>query len=188
MDKQIITRLTKHFEDYAHIKEGVEFWFARDLQSLLGYGDLRNFLNVIEKAKESCKNAGVNAADHFVDATKMVTLGSGSEREVQDIILTRYACYLTAQNGDPRKEEIAFAQSYFAIQTRKQELIEERIALKERFEAREKLAASETELKVLLEDNIYPENLPPEEDIKKLERRIKKADKELANNSKRALE
>ncbi|MBI2112008.1 hypothetical protein HYT52_00530 [Candidatus Woesearchaeota archaeon] len=131
MNKQIITRLTKNFEDYAHTKEGIEFWFARELQKLLGYVDWRKFLGVIEKAKESCKNSGVNVEDHFVGSDKMVSLGSGSEREIEDIILTRYACYLIAQNGDPRKEEIAFAQSYFAIQTRKQELIEERIALKE---------------------------------------------------------
>jgi DNA-damage-inducible protein D len=150
MEKQIIIKLTKNFEDYAYEEEGIEFWFARDLQNLLGYGDLRNFMNVVEKAKESCKNVGFNVADHFVDATQMVTLGSGSKREVEDIILTRYACYLIAQNGDPRKEEIAFAQSYFAIQTRKQEIIEERIALKERLNARDKLVRSETELSKLI--------------------------------------
>jgi len=109
MKKQIITKLTKNFEDYVHNENGIEFWFARDLQNLLGYVEWRKFSGVIEKAKESCKNAGQKTNDHFVEATKMVRLGSGSEREVGDLKLTRYACYLIAQNGDPRKDEIAFA-------------------------------------------------------------------------------
>ncbi len=150
MKKELISTLTKTFEDYAHVKEGVEYWFARDLQRLLDYDEWRNFLKVIEKAKVACKNSQQKIEDHFVDANKMVRLGSGSERNVDDFMLTRYACYLIAQNGDPRKEEIAFAQSYFAIQTRKQELIEQRIALQERFEARKKLIASETELSKLI--------------------------------------
>ena len=277
MDKEIILKLRKTFEDYANIEEGVEFWFARDLKNLLGYEQWRNFLSVIQKAKDACNNAGNEVLDHFADVSKMVTLGSSSEREVQDLKLTRYACYLIAQNGDPRKEEIAFAQSYFAIQTRKQELVEERIRLKERFEARNKLIASETELSkliyergvddagfarirskgdealfggndtkkmknklnipknrpmadflptvtiaaknfateitnfnvkkdnlqgehkitgehirnnkrvrnVLLEDDIIPENLPAEEDIKKLERRVKKDEKKIAGSSRK---
>jgi len=131
MDKLIIIRLQKTFEDYARDAEGVDFWFARDLQVLLGYAQWRNFLAAIEKAKESCKNAGQVVEDHFADASKKVRIGSEAEREIDDIMLTRYACYLIAQNGDPRKEEIAFAQSYFAVQTRKQELIEQRIALQE---------------------------------------------------------
>src|SRR3989338_3211409 len=150
MNKEIILRLSKNFEDYAHQTDGVEFWFARDLQILLGYVEWRKFQGVIEKAKEACKNSGYNISDHFVDTAKKVKIGSEAEREIEDIILTRYACYLIAQNGDPRKEEIAFAQSYFAVQTRKLEVLEQRIALQERFEARNKLIASETELSKLI--------------------------------------
>ena len=150
MEKQIITKLTKNFEDYAHQENGVEFWFARDLQALLGYVEWRKFQGVIEKAKEACKNSGNDILDHFVGSDKMVQLGSGAERHIEDIMLTRYACYLIAQNGDPRKEEIAFAQTYFALQTRKQEVIEERLAQIERLQARQKLAASETELSKII--------------------------------------
>lgn len=150
MEKQIIAKLTKTFEDYVHEKEGLEYWFARDLQKLLGYVEWRKFINVIEKAKDSCNTAGFEIKDHFVEADKKVSLGSSAKREIDDFMLTRYACYLIAQNGDSRKEEIAFAQSYFAIQTRKQELIEERLKLKERFNAREKLVRSETELSKLI--------------------------------------
>ncbi len=279
MDKQIITKLHKSFEDYANEKDGIEFWFARELQTLLGYVEWRKFLGVIEKAKEACTNSGNDVKDHFVDAAKMVKIGSDTEREIDDIMLTRYACYLIAQNGDPRKEEIAFAQSYFAIQTRKQELIEQRIALQERFEARNKLIASETELSkliyergvddkgfarirskgdealfggfttlqmknklkipsnrpmadflptvtitaknlateitnfnvkkenlngeniithehvknnkkvrgLLVESGIVPEELPPEEDIKRLERKVKKDEEKIANVSKKRI-
>jgi len=144
MEKQLITKLTKNFEDYAHQEEGVEFWFARDLQQLLGYVEWRKFQGVIEKAKEACKNANNDIQDHFVGAAKMIAMPKEASKEIEDYKLTRYACYLIAQNGDPRKEQISFAQSYFAIQTRKQELIEQRIALQERFEARNKLISSET--------------------------------------------
>lgn len=146
MEKDIITQLNKTFEESAYEQDGIEFWLARELQLLLGYSDWRNFLNAIEKARESCNTSGEEVSDHFVDVTKMVRIGSGAERPQVDFMLTRYACYLIAQNGDPKKEQIAFAQSYFAIQTRKQELLEERIRLNERLQARVKLAAAETEL------------------------------------------
>ncbi|MCK9632569.1 MAG: DNA damage-inducible protein D [Methanoregula sp.] len=146
MKPAIIKRLHKNFEDYVHVQEGVEFWFARDLQILLGYTQWRNLLNVIDKAKESCKNSDHEISDHFADVSKMVVIGSGTERSIEDIKLTRYACYLIAQNGDPRKEEIAFAQSYFAVQTRKQEIIEDHIRLAERLKARKHLKDSEKEL------------------------------------------
>jgi DNA-damage-inducible protein D len=151
VEKETIIKLNKSFEESAYEQDGVEYWLARELQILLGYSDWRNFINAAEKAKESCKTIGEAVLDHFVDVTKMVKIGSGAERKQDDIMLTRYACYLIAQNGDPKKEQIAFAQSYFAIQTRKQELLEERIRLNERLQAREKLAATETELS----KNIY---------------------------------
>jgi DNA-damage-inducible protein D len=146
MKPALIRRLHKNFEDSVHVQESVEFWFARDLQNLLGYSEWRNFLKVIEKARESCKKANNTILDHFVDANKSIPVPKGGERDIEDILLTRYACYLIAQNGDPRKEEIAFAQSYFAVQTRKQEIIEDHIRLAERLKARKQLKDSEKEL------------------------------------------
>ena len=147
MKTEIIQSLTNDFESYARQTEnGVEFWLARDLQYLLGYGKWDNFKSVVSKAKTACEVAGHTVLDHFADAGKMVSLGSGSQREVPDMMLTRYACYLIAQNGDPRKEEIAFAQTYFAVQTRKLEIIQKRILETERISARRKLAGTEKEL------------------------------------------
>ncbi|MEW5758768.1 MAG: DNA damage-inducible protein D [Candidatus Omnitrophota bacterium] len=146
MEKELIVKLNKTFEESVYTQNSVEYWMARDLQKLLDYTDWRNFSQVIGKAKTACFKSKQSIDDHFVNVNKMVKLGSGSERQVDDIMLTRYACYLIAQNGDPKKEQIAFAQSYFAIQTRKQELLEERITLIERIHAREKLGDTEQEL------------------------------------------
>ena len=153
MDKKTIYAMKNAFDEIVKIiqEEAVEFWYARDLMALLGYDRWENFHKAIERAIDSCKASEIEPADHFRSVTKMVQIGSGAERAVKDYMLTRYACYLIAQNGDPRKEEIAFAQSYFAVQTRKQELIEERIAYIERTEARGKLRESEKRLS----QNIY---------------------------------
>ena len=153
MDKKTIYAMKNAFDEIVKIiqEEAVEFWYARDWMALLGYDRWENFHKAIERAIDSCKASEIEPADHFRSVTKMIQIGSGAERAVKDYMLTRYACYLIAQNGYPRKEEIAFAQSYFAVQTRKQELIEERIAYIERTEARGKLRESEKRLS----QNIY---------------------------------
>lgn len=270
MKKEVITKLTKSFEEAMHMEDGVEYWTARDLQDLFEYADWDNFVNVIEKAKIACQNSKRTKDDHFRDVTKLINMAKGAQREISDCKLSRYACYLIAQNGDPRKESIAFAQSYFALQTRKQELLEKHIANVERLQMRNKLTQTEKALsstlyqhgvddqgfgrirskgnqalfggkttnemkkklgvpekraladflptitvkakdfageitnfnvqkenlrgenqiteehvknnrgvrQVLIQSNIYPEELPPEEDVKKLEKRIKNQDEE----------
>lgn len=275
MKSEVISGLTQTFEDYTNKTEsGVEFWLARDLQHLLGYSEWRNFYKVINKSKTACEVSGNAISDHFVEVNKTIEMPKGATKEIEDFMLTRYACYLIAQNGDPKKEAIAFAQNYFALQTRKFELIEQRIKDWERLQARSKLSLSEKELstlifektgsdrnfalirskgdtalfggnstkqmkkrlgvpdnrpladflptitikakdfaseitifntkekglssersisaehitnnrsvrKILLDREIVPENLPPEEDVKKLERRVKSEEKKLGKS------
>ena len=176
----------------------IEVWYARELQEVLGYTRWENFIGVIGRSIESCNTLGINVDDHFREVTKMIQLPKGATRDVQDFMLTRYACYLIAQNGDPKKEEIAFAQSYFAVQTRKAELIEERLNEIARLNTRDRLRESEKQLS----RNIYqrgvddrgfgrirrgikPEELPPAEDIKKVERRVSKDEKEIQRGTKK---
>lgn len=142
--KNAFDLIAKEIKDDA--SNTIEVWYARELQQVLGYTRWENFVVAISRAIESCKTLKVNVDNHFREVTKMVLLGSGSQRKVQDFMLTRYACYLIAQNGDPKKEEIAFAQSYFALQTRKTELIEERLQQIARLDTRERLRSSEKQL------------------------------------------
>jgi hypothetical protein len=152
-EKSKLIELKEKFDSIINTEEqdNIEFWYARDLQIQLGYKRWENFIETIKKAMQSCENAGIEVDNHFREVTKMVQIGSGARRNLQDYMLTRYACYLIAQNGDSKKEEIAFAQTYFAVQTRKQEIIEDRIRLMNRLEAREKLKESEKQLS----KNIY---------------------------------
>lgn len=150
MKKEQILELFTRFEATAADIEGVECWSAREMQILLGYSKWENFENVIEKAKDSCRNAGEEVSNHFPDIRKTIPMPKGAEKEIDDILLTRYACYLIAQNGDSRKEEISFAQNYFAIQTRRAELIEQRLLEYERVKAREKLIQTEKNLSGIL--------------------------------------
>ena len=151
MKTDVVHQLTATFEGHAqNTDSGVEFWLARDLQFLLGYLRWENFVNVLNKARTACEISGHEVEDHFRDVTKMVDIGSGVQREVDDVMLTRYACYLVAQNGDPKKREIAFAQTYFAVQTRKAEIIEQRLLEAERLAARRKLTVTEKELSSII--------------------------------------
>lgn len=152
-EKRKLIELKEKFDSIINTeeKENIEFWYARDLQVQLGYKRWENFIETIKKALQSCQSAGIPVEDHFREVTKMINLAKGAKRSIQDYMLTRYACYLIAQNGDSKKEEIAFAQTYFAVQTRKQEIIEDRIRLMNRLEAREKLKESEKQLS----KNIY---------------------------------
>ena len=152
-EKSKLIELKEKFDSIINTEEKgkIEYWYARDLQIQLGYKRWENFIEAIKKAMQSCESAGITVENHFREVTKMVQIGSGAMRNLQDYMLTRYACYLIAQNGDSKKEEIAFAQTYFAVQTRKQEIIEDRIKLMNRLEAREKLKESEKQLS----KNIY---------------------------------
>jgi DNA-damage-inducible protein D len=158
MKKEQIHDLLVKFENAHYEYEGMECWSARELQEVLGYVQWRNFEKIIEKAKEACKNSNIDVVDHFADVSKMVELGSGSQREIQDVALTRYACYLIAQNGDASKSEIAFAQTYFAVQTRKQEIIEQRLLDIARVSAREKLSNSEKKLSGIIYERGVDDN------------------------------
>lgn len=152
MDKQMIQDLKLTFDDIMHVTDdGVEFWYARELQGVLGYSQWRRFSETIERAKLACKNSRISTSEHFADVGKSSPMPNGGERNIDDVMLTRYACYLIAQNGDPRKDEIAFAQSYFAVQTRKAEIIEQRLDELNRLQLRDQLRSSEKRLS----QNIY---------------------------------
>ena len=146
MKREQISKLFEQFEQACYLYENIECWSARELQTVFNYTDWRNFQKVIDKAKTACEQSGNLISDHFVEINKLVEVGSGAQREIDDVALTRYACYLIAQNGDPSKSSVAFAQTYFAVQTRKQEIIEQRLLDVARVAARDKLSKSEKKL------------------------------------------
>ena len=150
MKKELIAQLFISFQEAAYDYKGIECWSARELQQIFNYAEWRNFIEVIEKAKTACEQAGEKLSDHFVEVNKMVELGSAAQREIEDIASTRYACYLIAQNGDPAKPTVAFPQTYFAVQSRKQQIIEQRLLDVERVNAREKLTKSEKKMAGIL--------------------------------------
>lgn len=189
--KELIMQLHTAFEKTIHHEKQIEFWYARDLQKLLGYDKWENFLKVIEKAKTACLHSKNRITDHFPDVGKMVFLGSGSQRKIDDIKLTRYACYLIAQNGDPTKTEIAFAQTYFAVQTRKQEIFANEITtfntvrdnLKGETPITKEHVKNNSDIRnLLLKKNIHPEKLAPAEDVKKIGKKMKSEHKKLLRN------
>lgn len=184
MKREKIQQLFQQFENAVYEYKGIECWSARELQEILGYSEWRNFLKVIEKAKDGCRNAGVKIIDQFVDVNKLIQTAKSAQRQIDDVALTRYACYLIAQNGDSAKAEIAFAQTYFAVQTRKQEIIEHRLLEGVNPIEREHIENNSAVRNMLIERGVKPELLPPSEDTNKVKRRLQSEEKKLLVNVK----